>query len=111
MDFDKVVAGILKYLDKEIYANMNDWQEILARVAVARMVSQEDVLKRQIMENPFLRTYAIVRSDGKIDVDGLAADLKKQIAAKGKITISLPMLGSFTFVEQDVDTLYQAIVG
>jgi hypothetical protein len=44
-------------------------------------------------------------------VDGLAADLKKQIAAKGKITISLPMLGSFTFVEQDVDTLYQAIAG
>jgi hypothetical protein len=46
---------------------------------------------------------------GRVDVDGLIRDLKRQIEAKGKLEFSLPMLGKFSFVTSDVDTLHRYI--
>lgn len=109
MKFEKVLNGILKYLNDEIYANMNDWQEIIARVAVARMIGDSNELKAKLMNNSYVKTFAIIDSSGDIDVDGILTDLKEQIAAKGKLTVSLPMFGNFTFFPDDVDKLYDAI--
>jgi hypothetical protein len=61
------------------------------------------------MENAFFRTFAIVDSHGNIDVEGLMRDLRAQIAEKGKLVITLPMLGSFTFTADDVDELHRYI--
>ena len=109
MSFEKVINGILRYLNAEVYGKMSSWQEVLARVAVSRMVGNADLLKQSLMENSFFRTLAIVDSHGNIDVDGLMRDLKRQIEAKGKLEFSLPMLGKFSFVTSDVDTLHRYI--
>lgn len=109
MSFEKVINGILRYLNAEIYSKMSGWQEILARVAVSRMVGSSEQLKQGLMNNTFLQTFAIVDSHGNIDVDGLMRDLKTQIAEKGKLVITLPMLGSFTFTADDVDELHRYI--
>jgi hypothetical protein len=109
MSFEKVINGILRYLNAEIYNKMNGWQEVLARVAVSRMVGNSDLLKQSLMENSFFRTFDIVDSHGNIDVDGLVRDIKTQIAEKGKLVITLPMLGTFTFTADDVDELHRYI--
>ena len=33
MNFDRVLNGLMKYMDREIFSSMNDWQEMLARIA------------------------------------------------------------------------------
>ena len=109
MEFGKVVNGIVRYIDKEIYPGMAEWQELMARVAVSRILSSEESLKASLSSNAFLRTFAIIDSDGSIDVDGLARDLKAEISKKGKIEIALPMFGRFRFSEADVDKLYEEI--
>lgn len=109
MSFEKVINGILRYLNAEIYSKMSGWQEILARVAVSRMVGSSEQLKQGLMNSTFLQTFAIVDSHGNIDVDGLMRDLKTQVAEKGKLVITLPMLGSFTFTADDVDELHRYI--
>lgn len=109
MDFDKVLRGILKYLDREVYGKMVDWQEMVARIAVSRIIGDEGKLKQSLMNNSFVRTFSIIDDDGNVDVDGLARDLKRQIEAKGKLEFSLPMLGKFSFVTSDVDTLHRYI--
>lgn len=109
MEFEKVIDGILRYLDQNLYANMNDWQEIMARIAVSRMLGDTKALKESIVSNPYLKTFAVVDSNGRVDVDGLAKDLKEQIRRKEKVSISVPMLGTFTFTESDVDQLYKTI--
>jgi hypothetical protein len=73
------------------------------------MVGSSELLKQSLMENAFFRTFAIVDSHGNIDVDGLMRDLRAQIAEKGKLVITLPMLGSFTFTADDVDELHRYI--
>lgn len=111
MEFEKVIRGIVKYLDREIYAGMNDWQEILARLAVSRMIGDEAKLKQTLLGNSFVRTFAIMDGDGNVDVDGLVCDLKKQIEQKGKISLSVPLIGDFKFTAEDVDKLYTTILG
>lgn len=111
MNFDRVVNGIMKYMDREIFANMNDWQEMLARIAVARLLGNTEQLKVSIMSNPFVRTFAIIDENGNVDVDGLHRDIREQVRAKGKLEFTIPMFGTFRFTEADIDRLYSTIKG
>ena len=110
MNIERVMNGIARYMDREIYSNMNDWQEVVARLAVSRLLGNRN-LENTLMNNAYIRTFAIVDSDGNVDVDGLYRDLKTLVQQKGKIEISLPIFGKYTFHETDVDNLYNCIMG
>jgi hypothetical protein len=109
MEFERVINGLLKYLDKELYNEMTDWQEILARIAVGRMIGDTNALKESLMNNAFVKTFAIIDNNGNVDVDGLVHDLKEQIERKGKVSITFPLLGTFSFIAEDVDELHRII--
>lgn len=111
MEFEKVLNGIMKYLNNEIYSGMNDWQEMLARIAVSRMIGNAENLKHTLIENPFIKTFAIIDENGMVDVSGLLNDLKTQFNQKEKITFSIPMFGKFTFTAADVEKLRNNIYG
>jgi hypothetical protein len=109
MKFEKVIDGILRYLDSDIFEHMNDWQEMLARIAVSRMAKSSGQLKEFIINNPFLATFQIVDSEGNVDVDELLSDVREQIARKEKLVLSFPVFGKFTFTAADVDRLHEVI--
>ena len=100
----------MKYLDREIFSAMNDWQEVLARIAVGRIAGNTEQLKNSLTENVFVKTFAIIDSNGNVDVTGLMEDLRRQIRAKGKLDITIPMFGKFSFTEADVDKLHGFIM-
>lgn len=110
MEFEKVLKGIIKYLDNEIYSGMNDWQEILARIAVSRIVGNGEKLKDTLSNNAYIKTFAIMDENNMVDVEGLMNDLKTQINQKEKLTISLPLFGKFTFTASDVEKLHRTIM-
>lgn len=89
---------------------MNDWQEMIARIAVSRVVGNGEKIKTALENNPFIRTFAIIDENGNVDVDGLARDLKEQISQKGKLSFSIPMFGTFCFTAEDVDKLHRTIM-
>lgn len=111
MEFEKVLNGVVKFLNKEIISKMNSWQEMIARVGVARMINNAEGIKTMLTQNPFLKTFAIADESANIDVDGLICDIKSVIREKGKVEINLPMFGKFVFTEPDVDTLHSYIRG
>jgi hypothetical protein len=110
MDFDRVIDGIVRYLNREILKGMNQWQDMMARIAMSRMLANRKMLREALINTPFLQTIGVIDSRGMVDVEGLVNDLKVQIREKGKLTIALPLFGNFTFVESDVDELYRAIM-
>ena len=109
MNIERVINGIARYFDREIYTNMNDWQEVIARIAVSRMLNNKSF--ENMLNNPYMRTFSIVDTEGNVDVDGLYRDLKTYISNKGKIEIEIPVFGKFTFKENDIDCLYNCIIG
>ena len=82
MEFEKVLNGIIKYLNNEIYSGMNDWQEVLARIAVSRVLGNKEKLKTTLLNNAYVKTFAIMDENGIVDVEGLMNDIKTQISQK-----------------------------
>lgn len=110
MNIDRVLNGVVKYMDREILSSMNDWQEFLARLAMARLLGNKN-LESMLLDNPYVKTFAIIDENGNVDVDGLHRDFKALIQGKGKIEIALPLFGTYTFNETDVDKLFNCIRG
>lgn len=110
-EFNRVIDGISRYIDAEIYSKMNELQEFAARVLIGRFISNEDTVKESLVNNGFIRTFGIIDADGMIDVITLAKDIKREIARKGKISFEIPMFGTMSFVPEDVDSLFRYITG
>jgi hypothetical protein len=110
MEFEKVLNGILKYINQEVMVGMNDWQEMLARIAISRMIGDSSKLKETLASNGYVRTFGIMDRDGNVDVDGLMRDIREQIERKGKVSFEIPLMGKFTFRPEDVDRLHEKIL-
>ena len=73
MEFNKVVAGLVKYIDRNICPNMNALQEIGYRALCSRVMSNLEQYKTAISNNAFLQTFAIIDADGNVDLEGLVS--------------------------------------
>jgi hypothetical protein len=109
MKYERVIDGIAKYLDREIYPTMSDIQMLVARMAVARLINNKQALKDFLSDNPIMKTFAIMDSEGNVDIDALASDLKTQLTQIGKLKIDTKILGAYTFYPDDVDKLLATI--
>lgn len=110
-EFEKVLHGIAKYIDKEIIPGMNAVQEFSARVIIGRIMHNGKALKELLVNNGFIKTFGIVDEHGLIELKPIAHDIKREIARQEKITFDVPMFGKMTFSPSDVDTLYYTITG
>ena len=111
VEFNRVIDGLARYMNNNLFANMNDWQEIVARVAVGRIIGNPESLKQSLMANGIVRTFAVMDSEGNVDLEPIMRDLKREIDRKGKLTVEIPMFGKMSFVASDIDDIYREITG
>ena len=109
--WERVMNGVAKYLDKNVYAGMNDWQEVLARAAVGVTLESSSRIKETLMGNGIVKTFCIMDEEGNVDIDRLTSVLKAEIQKKEKVSVKVPVFGTFVFTAADVDELRQMIVG
>ena len=110
ISFNQVIDGLSRYLNNNFYSKLNDWQEIVARLAVGRIIGNEN-LKQNLQANSFIKTFAVMDSEGNVDLEPIMRDLKREIERKGKITFEIPMFGKISFVASDIDEIYREITG
>lgn len=110
-EFEKVIDGMSRYINNEIYEGMNDLQEFAARVIVGRIINNQENVKEMLINNGFIRTFGIIDDEGMVDVYSLANDIKREISRQEKISFNVPMFGKMTFKPCDVDALYYSITG
>lgn len=108
-EFEKVVDGAAAWIGEKIFPKMNDFQEIVARMFIGRILEKESSIKDAILGNGIVRTFGIIDGDGMVEVDELLADVKKAIAQKGNLVVNIPLFGKLTFVPEDADDLYKFI--
>jgi hypothetical protein len=111
VSFEQILDGLARYMNKYFYSNLNDWQEIVARLAVGRIIGNPEALKQSLQANPFVRTFAVFDSEGNVDLEPIMRDLRKEIERKGKMTIEIPLFGKISFAGEDVTELYREITG
>ena len=108
--FEAVLDGLAKFIDKEIYPNMNDWQEILVRITIGRVFENRESVKTSFVNNGFIRTFGIIDEEVNVDIERLTNDLKTEISRKGKMTVTIPLYGNLTIHPSDIDKLYKTIM-
>lgn len=111
VEFNRIIDGVARYLNNNLYSKMNDWQEIIARIAVGRIIGNPESLKQSLLGNGIVRTFAVMDSEGNVDLEPLARDIKREIERKGKLTLDVPMFGKMSFTAADVDEIYREITG
>lgn len=107
VDFNRIINGLHKFIEREIYHTMADWQETLARLAVNRMLRDPHRLAEKM--SGFMDLLGLTDENGAINIDELRNELRELISQKGKIEISVPMFGKYGFRAEDVDRLYAYI--
>ena len=108
--FETVVDGINRYIDREIYKNLNGLQQFVARLVVGRVNDNAESIKNVLMNNGIAKTLCIIDSDGMVDVDLLLADIRREIERQGSLQVDIPMIGKLTFHADDVDALHNEIM-
>ena len=111
VEFNRVIDGLARYMNYYVFAKMNDWQELIARVAVGRLIGNPEMLKQNLMSNVIIKTFAVMDSEGNVDLEPLMRDLKREIERKGKLTVDIPMFGKMSFEASDIDEIYREITG
>ena len=109
VSFNRVLDGTAKYIDEFILPGMNDWQELAARIAIGRVFNNKDALRAYVVNNGYIRSFALIDDEGNIDIDQLAADIKREIERKGKLEVDLKLFGKLRFSPTDVNTLKRMI--
>lgn len=107
-EYSKVLNGITKYIDTEIIANINGWQKWVVGGGIGLALSNSTDLFNKLKSNEVVKMLNVIDENEKINVDKIYRELKKQ-AKKSSVTFNVPMLGTLTLNEQDVDKLYELI--
>ena len=110
-EIKKVIYGINRYMNDNIYEGMADWQEVLARTFIGSVLGSEEQIVENLKSNGLLKTFAIIDENGMADISNIAISLKREIERKEKISVKIPVIGKYTFNGEDVNVLYKCITG
>jgi hypothetical protein len=107
MKYNKVIEGLIRYVDDEILPKMNDNQQ--TGYVIACEILQDDTTKEKLSGNMLIRSFLSMDKSGDINVDRLFNHLKASVQRKGSLVLNVPLYGKMTFVESDIDKIYNII--
>lgn len=111
MELERILAGLMAYIDSNILPGMNDVQEF-GYLALCEMLKDDITpVKKLLEQNIFARGLLSADKDGNINLDRAAGAAKKAIQKKGRMSFKIPGYGSFSLTEPDVDEILRSIEG
>jgi hypothetical protein len=103
---EQISRGVANFFDAEVRPSLSGGKQILYGIAVGRIAANAPALVTQYA--PILSPLGILQGD-MIDAEGLAAELRNQMARSGG-QLNVPIMNdTFIFKPQDVDTLMRHI--
>ena len=105
----QVQQGLARYVDEELISKIEGWQRWVFGAGAAMYIDKAPQLIEQYRQHPAVKILGVIGDDNQIDIDELYRYMLPQ-ARKGAATITVPILGSVTLDERDVDKLYRYII-
>jgi hypothetical protein len=107
MKIDKVIAGLVRYIDNNMLPSFDDDQQTLYLIACEMATQYPDAVLNLINGNLALRIFLSPDKDGNIDVDRAIKILKATAQRKGKLSMTVPRFGTVAFSAEDFDEIYR----
>lgn len=109
VSIDRIQSGVTRYLDTEIVPKLSGVNKWLVAAVASAYVSDAPALLRKLNGNKAIAALNLIDEAGNVDVEKIYQSLKPA-AAKYSAPVTLPVVGTLTFTEQDVDSLYTHIM-
>lgn len=106
----KIEQGVAAYLDSELIPKLpsTGLEKVLAGTALSLAIRRSGTIIAGYKDNKVVQMLGIMDTEGNVDVDVLAEELKKNIPSEG-VRVDVPVIGALTFHKDDVDKLYEYI--
>ena len=106
----KIEQGVAAYLDSELMPKLpaNGVQKVIVGTAMSLLIKRSGAILDSYKDNQLVKMLGIMDSEGNVDIDVLAEELKKNMPKDG-LRVDVPIIGALTFKENDVDKLYEYI--
>lgn len=107
---DKIEHGIAAYLDGELIPKLPSTgiEKVLTGTTMSLLIRRLGKILESYKNDKTVRMLEIVDEEGNVDIDLICEELKKNIPSEG-VKMDVPIIGSLTFHEDDVDKLYEYI--
>ena len=107
--YDKVIKGITNYIDNEILTKIQGWQRWVVGAGAGMLMSNALEVFNNLKTNEVIKLLNVIdESNNTINVTRLYEEIKKQ-AQKSAVDVNIPMIGTITLNETDVEKLYSYI--
>lgn len=108
--YTKVISGITKYIDEEIVNKLTGYQKWIVGAGAGIMLNKSTNIFNNVKLHPIVKQMELINENDEIDIETIYQEIKKQ-AQKSAVTVDIPLAGTLTLNEQDVDKLYGLIKG
>jgi len=109
VSLNKIKAGTARYLDEEFTAKLTGWQKWVFGAGAAMYLENLTGIMERVRGIEAVRVLNLVDDAGNVDIERMYLHLKAQ-SQKGSVTFDIPMIGTVTLKEADVDRLYTCIM-
>ena len=102
MKIEKVIDGLIKYIDKHVLPQMTALQEVGYLTISEAIRNDVGAIEQLISNNVFTKMLFSADRSGEVSLERLVSGLRKVIAKKGSLTFNIPMYGNFTLNDSDI---------
>lgn len=106
----KVINGVSKYIDEEIVNKIVGLNKWVVGAVVGTVLNRSANIFNNLKIHPVIKAMEIINEKDEIDIELIYREMKKQ-AQKSAVTLDIPLTGTITLNEQDLDKLYGMIMG
>lgn len=107
----EITAGVGDWLQKKIMPRLDNKRQFLLGTLYGVTAGKLDGILGTLQQNEAFKALGIVREDGTIDINTLYEAAYAQMQAQGKLTLDIPLMGTFAFDVDDLRDLRQFIGG
>lgn len=105
---DQVYSGIEKFMEHEILNKVPGWKKWILGTGLEMALNNAEDIVHNLKDNEFAQMLHLIDEQDRINAADIYAALKKQ-ANTNEVKIDIPIIGTLTLNESDVDKLYNYI--
>lgn len=106
---EQIKAGIGDWLSVKIMPRLDGKRQFVLGMAYGLCAGRLDALIDEAGKNQIVKAMGLIDENGRVDIDALYNAAIAQMQAQQCLEIDIPMMGAFTFDENDLRDLRESI--
>ncbi len=110
VEMARIRDGVLQFATERVLPKMSPARQFVAGTALGLVAARADALMKTLSENELVKASGLVTENGMVDLDTVYEAAMMQMRKQRTLPLDIPMMGRWTFDEEDLSELYRTIM-